>query len=179
MTRVSSAYRSSWNVMLLTVFREKKHHCSCASHRKMGRSSLKLRNKAVADIPVVCQNAVFFHSLSSVLWIVLKNGCSYKALMLLIILVSIFIRSSASNNLWCDILSKAFSQSKKINMMFWRPAPARSCNRRTQNRGSEVLLPLLNPNCVPLTNWSEASAILFCKILVKILYDEFSKEIGQ
>ena len=146
---------------LRTKVLETSCYCSCASHRKTGRSYARV---------------LFFHWFSSVLWIVLKNGCSYKAWMLLIILASIFIRSRTSSNLWCDILSKASSQSKKNNIMFWCPAFARSCNRRTQNRGSEVLLPLLNPNCVSLTNWSVASAIFFCNILVIILYDEFSKK---
>ena len=77
----------------------------------------------------------------------MKNGCSYKVFMLLIliILVSTFVRSSASASLWCEILSKALSPSDLIKLdndkMFWRPASARSCNRLTQNKGSAVFAP--------------------------------------
>ena len=104
----------------------------------------------------------FFHLFSLLWWKVLKSGYLYNFFMLLIILMVILIRSSASVSLWCEILS-IFSQFKKINIMFWRPTSARPCNRFTQNKGSEVLLPLLKSNYILLINWSVAFAILFCK----------------
>ena len=68
--------------------------------------------------------------------------------MLLIILASIFIRSSASRSLRCEILSKAFSQSKKIKIMFWYPVlqPAHA-----EKRFWGIFAPPESNLCVSLT----------------------------
>ena len=90
-----------------------------------------------------------------------------------------FILSNISMNLLWFILLNALSQSRKISMMFSCPDSPKSCNLRTQNKGSAVLRDFRKPNCVLEMSWSVASAILFWRILVKILYDELSSEIGR
>ena len=109
------------------------------------------------NISMVYQNEVFFFSylFFSIIWIILKNGCLYKILILLIILILIFIRSRISRYLWCDILLKAFSQFRNI----FAPPESKLC----------IIYKLINNIC----------NIFFYKMLVIILYDEFSKEIGR
>jgi hypothetical protein len=67
-----------------------------------------------------------------------KKKCSYRALMLPIILLSIFIRSTDSSHLMWLIVSNVFSQCHNIKIMFWWAVSAISCRGLTKNSGSAI-----------------------------------------
>ena len=147
-------------------------HCFCVLHPQIIRSSLSQTDTVKVGSLGECRNVVssnhwFYCCVLSWTWGFHRVLECYQSFFVKLHSFQCFDESAV-----IYFIKRRFPV-QEISMIFSCPDSPKSCNLRTQNEGFAVLHDFRKPNCVLEMSWSVASAILFGRILVKILYDEF------